>query len=529
MTELTTKFWEALEDKDYEVTLQLANEVISKMPNSGYGYYLIAHHFYSQNLIKDAIENFNISIEKSTEDSIGGYSSYWLGMIYSEFSFDDTNTNVYDTEKGIEAYKRALDFCSFPENTVLQLYNYCKTKPEAGLKILARGFEIYPKNIDYKFLEIDIFYSSYQDMQKARSLCQELIDVNNPATFPAIILYLGTIDESIPFTIRDLTEDIILKLGEDPLLSTLSYEYGRVLTQNLLDPAEGEKYFISALNYGSGNEALFSIYFLVVYYLESNQDTNLISIIENLDITKLSIFLDGPRFKFLNGTRIYYDPVQFNSPVCLLEKLEDINYDTSIRFKGKLYFIKGILSYDLEYYEKAFNYFSNSCELLQLKEILDFQVVALREFIEQSRNKKQSLIKINNIVISILSSSSEFKNEFQSTYLEYLLSLLKEKKLYEQFCDLASRYILSDLDSSILFDFAYSASQCNKIEMAFELYTNYIQFFGKNSAVLNNLANIYKQRGDRETALKMYSEAVEIDPDNNIAKNNMNRINEEYQ
>lgn len=531
MEEKIKAFWENLENEALEQAKALSSEIIKEHPDYPTGYYLQGHYHYSQGDLKQAIEYFQQAVKlQKGAITVKSYAYYWMGLIYSKYSLpgdDEFKRNpFYDRDKAIEFFKRALDYEEFPVNTINQLYNYCRLSPEEGLRIVKKGLKNYPNEISYKFLKIDIFYSVYKDSAKVRSLTLNLIDPGNSETFPAVILYLGSHKTGEAVQNLEAIEKILSELEKDDYLGPLiSYQYARIFFDDEDKRDRLINLFQKALTDGYGDTALYSLYALVYIYFRDQDYPNMNGLIEDLDLTKIENVFDGPRFNYLGEIHFYPDPS--GNLQDLYHDLHGIKYEGSERLKGKWNFLLGILAWDLNKYDKCFDHLSDAFNSLQLKEIIGYQNSSLFQWYDAKKDNKQILKKITKKIIKECRKSSKFKAEFKSENLESLIDILHDTQCYEEVCLLCGLFDLSDYDADYYFNYAYASVECGKKDLAFEIYHQYLDRFGDSSAVLNNLANIYKQAGKRAKAVELYEKAIRIDPENTIARKNLDKLNEE--
>lgn len=112
-----------------------------------------------------------------------------------------------------------------------------------------------------------------------------------------------------------------------------------------------------------------------------------------------------------------------------------------------------------------------------------------------------------------------------SSEINELIQKLFKNKEYTIISDLYSVFALK-IDRIESFEVAFSLNQCGLKSKSENIYESLLDYQPNNPAILNNLANIKKERGDISSAFKLIARAFEISPDDTIIKNNFNSIND---
>lgn len=120
---------------------------------------------------------------------------------------------------------------------------------------------------------------------------------------------------------------------------------------------------------------------------------------------------------------------------------------------------------------------------------------------------------------------SQGEVEAASFELGELISKLFINKEYKVIADLYTLFAmkLNDLE---IFETAFALNECGIKSKAESIYEQMLVYEPNNPAILNNLSNIKKEKGDISTAYKIIAKAFEIFPDDTIIKNNFNSLNE---
>ena len=94
------------------------------------------------------------------------------------------------------------------------------------------------------------------------------------------------------------------------------------------------------------------------------------------------------------------------------------------------------------------------------------------------------------------------------------INLLFKNKKYEDICKLEKIYSSAlKFDSDTSFNIAYSYSEIENFEISAKYYEIVLDDDENNSAALNNLGVIYKNKGDIEKALELFNKSEEISHD----------------
>ncbi|MBC7862759.1 MAG: tetratricopeptide repeat protein, partial [Bacteroidia bacterium] len=108
--------------------------------------------------------------------------------------------------------------------------------------------------------------------------------------------------------------------------------------------------------------------------------------------------------------------------------------------------------------------------------------------------------------------------------------ILFELKLYKDIVEIHRFFKEEQItEAGIWFKVAYSLNEFKEFKEAKNAYEIQIKLNGESSAVLNNLANIYKSLDDLSKAIELYKRASEIDPDDEIPKNNLSKTLKQFE
>lgn len=107
----------------------------------------------------------------------------------------------------------------------------------------------------------------------------------------------------------------------------------------------------------------------------------------------------------------------------------------------------------------------------------------------------------------------------------------RDRKAYKDVVkigDLLKDYFI-DVNSSCWFEFAYALNELRDYERSEAAYNIYLRFNPNSSGALNNLANLLKRKGQVADAIKLYEQALKIEPGDKIALDNLANAKQQLQ
>jgi len=105
-----------------------------------------------------------------------------------------------------------------------------------------------------------------------------------------------------------------------------------------------------------------------------------------------------------------------------------------------------------------------------------------------------------------------------------LVEELHSKKEYDKVVELFLSKFIEPKSNLYSFEVAYALVNQNRESEAEPIYEYIVSASPKNSAALNNLSNIKKNKGKIEEAFDLIQRAYEIEPDDDIISNNYNNL-----
>jgi len=140
---------------------------------------------------------------------------------------------------------------------------------------------------------------------------------------------------------------------------------------------------------------------------------------------------------------------------------------------------------------------------------------------------KKDLENLADLFLEKLNMASSWKRDEFKRVISELIPLLHKNENHEnviKICSYFSEDILEEED--ILFEIAFAYNEINDELNAKRFYEKIWKKKQKNSAVANNLALLYENEDDRYLAKELFKKALELDPNDKIAQENLQRVTE---
>lgn len=130
--------------------------------------------------------------------------------------------------------------------------------------------------------------------------------------------------------------------------------------------------------------------------------------------------------------------------------------------------------------------------------------------------------------LKLLDFKRNILDKYICNYFKENIDFLFEYKHFKNITDLynliSADYVgKNEMIKQFYFQLAYSFNESGNKKIAKKLYQDAIDGGSKSSAVYNNLGVIYDNEGDIQRALEFFSKASELDPNDEISKNNKER------
>jgi len=150
--------------------------------------------------------------------------------------------------------------------------------------------------------------------------------------------------------------------------------------------------------------------------------------------------------------------------------------------------------------------------------------------LEGVNKSSKTIEKLLSLVDKTIENDRFTQNKFSERCLKEIISFFHTKGKYQVVASLAKKFSYTNIsDAEVVFEVAYAYSQTENKKLGKEYYKAYLRDIGDNSAVLNNLAILEEEDGSVAEAERLFNHAVEIDPSNEKAKNNLSRVTQRIQ
>jgi hypothetical protein len=380
----------------------------------------------------------------------------------------------YDFSKSREFFRAALEFDFYPENTFNQLYHEIIRDRTNGLKTIEKAIKIHPENLDFKIAKIDYFYN-LKNNEKVRELSSALFSVENGMTYTAVPIYLSTFADGDYFDKFDEIDQIVVNMDDDDsLLTIIKYEYARILHYTGRNKERAIEYFVDCCLRGTGTEKVNSFLFLADLTLrnETHQHT-FKQVLSKVDATTISLYLDGPNFSYIGNPHMYFYPSSYNGK-SLISLLRNVIKQVQDLEKGIVELLLAYIYYSKEELGKAFTSLLKAQDYLQHDNVLGEVQSCIHAWLESESRNYTEFITIVNSLSGLFEKSKKFREYFKEYVLDDFLEKAKELKNYSAYCKVLSKFPDVIFDSNQLFDYAYASSQAGDEDLAFELYSKYL-------------------------------------------------------
>lgn len=138
---------------------------------------------------------------------------------------------------------------------------------------------------------------------------------------------------------------------------------------------------------------------------------------------------------------------------------------------------------------------------------------------------KEELKIITDKFANELESANSWDRKKFADSMSHLIEVLYKNQDYKSIIKISNYFLLKDLEKkSVLFEVAFAYKENNDEESAKFYYEKIWNKEQNSSAVANNLAIIYEKEDDYYKAEELLIKAIELDPDDKIANDNIRRV-----
>ena len=144
---------------------------------------------------------------------------------------------------------------------------------------------------------------------------------------------------------------------------------------------------------------------------------------------------------------------------------------------------------------------------------------------ESSMNANKVLPNVTQLYFKgvIEQDALTMKPKFETPEAEKIYNLLVQTKPKDLATELEKQSIKAE-DDMILFEVGRKLMEEKKVDEALALYKFYTKSFPKIIVAWNDLGDVYEMKRNKEEAIKCYKQALKIKPDNQRAKENLEKL-----
>jgi tetratricopeptide (TPR) repeat protein len=516
--------WKKYEENDSSGAEKLAKQIKSDFPEKIGSYYLLGIIYFDKKEFGDSVLEFKTALKKDLEKKAGGYIHYWLGRNYGEkiYSFEKDNPS-YNKELSRISYENALDFEDYPDDVINKL-NYIYQNEFKRIQLFKKAVKKFPNDLNFR-LSLSFLY---EKVGKADEQEKILLEAKDKFESSHILYELGRLylsKDSFALAISNFQNAEKVNKNTDSEF-VFHFMLGNTFRKTKEYEVAKEYYLKAFKKEQNNNNFWFGLFGILLSEIKSGfiDFSNLLS---SMEITRqfiiddwfgdMPIFLDSQRaigvelpssekdlIKALND----YKKTQKENDI--FGKIELIKYslyknigDENQQLKSLTDSIKYLNTYHYEFI------------LSELAESYSNQFYSLTE-------EGKSIDGLAKEIISTLKEEYSFREIFVEK-IEPIVEELHKQKKYKEVIDIYELISKSQIDKAdIWFEVGYAFNELKKYEKAKFAYKRHIELKGETSAVLNNLANIYKREDKLDEAIDMYQKALILEKDDEIAKNNLN-------
>ena len=529
--EILESVLDKLNDGEFAEAEFLCSKVLKTEPDNVKANYYLGLALYEKRQFEEALIKLKLSLEKDKDRVYGGYINYWLGKVYEAYHFESR-----DETAARKHYDEAREYEQFPSDVLLRIaqsYSWVKKEDlEQKIQLYQEGIDKFPENPDFYVHLAGLYDGHLDDTEKAIATLNNAIakGVKSPSIWYTLgalhfrrkyfsdarscylrLLEFDEVSESFP-VIYSLVADTYF---EDGLLSEAIESYSRSI-----ETAKEHKY---------GYVAYFG---LIIAYYRKNQKGKALKVFDK-------IALDKDLYDFAVGYECFYldqhypEELIFDDKMKLAIKVvrEMLQSKTEPLLLGKALVIDALLLKEKEQYAKAEKLLLQSLQYLD-SEFIYKRLAEVYEMMFYEKNgdclKGTELATYLESLKDSIERHPALRKYLAQQVLNTVGKHLFELRKHEEIVRLCNMFEVSEIDEAELwFEVGYSQGESGETEKSKIAYERYLKLYGESSAVLNNLANIYKGEGKVDEAISMYEKAIELDPDDEIAKGNLQRALEQ--
>jgi tetratricopeptide (TPR) repeat protein len=519
--------WDAYHQDKIDEAGTACLKMIVDYPEKANCHYLLGLVHYSKKDYRKAADEFLISIQNDKAGRNNGYAYYWLGLSYAERSWssskEDNAIYIYDKKQSEKYHKLASESAHFPPHALLYYKYSVKGKEKSDL--LEKGIAHYPEMADFYVLLAQHYKSSgMSNLQLAslnRGVDKEIQSASLQYNLGQYFLLSGE------YQVAAIHFAQALKLNDVTVSNCdISYFQGRCAELSG-DKVSAEQFYLDACTTEvNSSDFLFGFFGLFTVYFDLDNRQKIDELILNLNINRDMLYDDSR----VAGGPVYLaehavDHIEISNFAEIMIKLGKLKLDRGKPLlNGKIWLLRYFVAGQLGKYQDQYKAIKNGMKCLDLFHY-DFLYSLYSDALGQIISYKMETVNERNRLFENLISDLENWNDLSkhiAYYISDLFQLFFEDKSYQKIIDL-SLFFSKDqiLENDGLFRLAYVYAEVKQNAKAEEMYQYYLQKRGDNTAVLNNLANLFDLRGEYSGAIALYKRGLLIDSKNENLNSNL--------
>lgn len=516
--------WKKFQEEDLKGAKELCNQLKSKSPDKLGANYLLGIINYEEKEFEDSLSVLKLALKKDNEKKLGGFINYWMGKNYGEktYSFEKDNPN-YDKGLARISYEKALEYESCPSDVINQL-NYIYRNGYKRIQLFKKAIKKFPNDVNFYLLLSFEYGKVGQPKDQENILLQAIENLESSH----ILFELGQINlkkknYKVAREYFKSAEKLNKNKGSEFALQIMIANTYR--EEGEVDKAN--KIYIEAFKKERDNDNFwFGLFGILLCEVDSSCPEFTASL-ATMEVTNQFIIDDwfGDMPIYLDSQRAFGVDLPC-SEKDLIKKINNLKKSQSNEdILGKIELIKyslyksiGEIPQRLQSIKESIKYLNTYHYDFLLNELGESYIDMFYHLVE----KNKSIDKLIKEITVIVNEEYSFREVFVE-YAEAIIEELHKQKKYQEIIDLYAILSKQQVDKAeIWFEVGFAFNELENFEKAKYSYNRYLEKTGESSAVLNNLANIFKRENNLDKAIEMYQKALTIEKDDNIAKNNLN-------
>ena len=483
-------------------------------------------------------------IYKSNDSEKSAIACFLLGVIFSKW--DNKKRNV---KKSKDYFKENIRR-NYPQPRAY--YHYAKLEDDKNVSInyLRKGLEKFPNF----FILYDDILSYSVDKESVISEINEK-DITNIIVLENIIRYY--IKSSKWGEVKKYTSKII-ENNDPPSNEKMSYllleAFSYAFSENP-DYRKAQTIFANVITEDIDNKLSYSHYLGYIYSsLKLNEKENVLKYFDRIPANNsICDFEDGMYYvniyvDFLSIYKLIFDSLidEFSKEkdnerkskakvlyslylynpsdvfdICRYKRSDMITLEKCLKKKFNPKVASALVNMYLHFgqYIEAYD----TCLLLYSNGINSSDInIDISSIIDEVDDK--TLLLLVDKTINFLEESDFWSNSFLSDAVNGLVEKLFSQKLYNQIRKIANNLSYENIsEANIDFEcaFSYGENKEKYVDKVIDLYERIIHTNPTDTAALNNLGVAYAYKNNIEKAVDLYRKAHELDPKNELYKNNL--------